>query len=117
MCLFGKQVTSGASSDLQHATRIARMAVAEWGMSEAIGPVYVDSGRHPASADLERRVDSEVGRVLREAHARVTSLLARPHTLFASVFKFHFTIQGERAEAPARTPVLTCSPALALGAC
>lgn len=61
-------------------------------MSEAIGPVYVNSGRHPASADLERRVDSEVGRVLREAHARVTSLLARPHNPFAGVLKFHFTL-------------------------
>lgn len=81
MRLHCEQVSTGASSDLQQATRIARMAVAECGMSEAIGPVYVERGdgaRHPASADLHRRVDSEVSRVLREAHARVTALLARP---------------------------------------
>ena len=72
------QVSTGASQDLQQATRMARMAVAECGMSEAIGPVYVERGGGsgaPASSDLQRRVDGEVGRMLREAHARVTALL------------------------------------------
>lgn len=74
------QVSTGASQDLQQATRMARMAVAECGMSEAIGPVYVERGGGagaPASSDLQRRVDGEVARMLREAHARVTALLVR----------------------------------------
>ena len=74
------QVATGARQDLLEATRMARMAVAECGMSEAIGPVYVERGGGagaPASADLQRRVDGEVGRMLREAHARVTALLVR----------------------------------------
>ena len=75
------QVSTGARQDLKQATRIARMAVAECGMSEAVGPVFVERGGGagaPASADLERRVDGEVGRMLREAHARVTALLVQP---------------------------------------
>jgi hypothetical protein len=69
------QVSSGASHDLQEATRIARHVVTQCGFSDAIGPVHVGE---KASADLQRRVDGEMGRLLREAHARVTALLARP---------------------------------------
>ncbi|KAK9837152.1 hypothetical protein WJX81_006501 [Elliptochloris bilobata] len=104
--VFGSdQVSTGASQDLQQATRIARMAVAECGMSEAIGPVYVERGGGagpPASADLQRRVDGEVGRVLHEAHARVTVLLAEKeaelHTLAGALLE-HETLSG--ADIPA----------------
>ncbi len=68
-------MSSGASHDLQEATRIARHVVTQCGFSDAIGPVHVGER---ASADLQRRVDGEMGRLLREAHARVTALLARP---------------------------------------
>ena len=36
------QVTTGARSDLQQATRWARHMVAECGMSDAIGPLFAD---------------------------------------------------------------------------
>ena len=36
------QVTTGARSDLQRATRWARHMVAECGMSDAIGPLFAD---------------------------------------------------------------------------
>ena len=38
----GAQVTTGARSDLQRATRWARHMVAECGMSDAIGPLFAD---------------------------------------------------------------------------
>src|SRR5438094_926889 len=38
--VFGKEkVTSGASSDIEQATRLARMMVTRWGLSEALGTV------------------------------------------------------------------------------
>ncbi len=39
--IFGyEKVTSGASSDIQYATRMAKNMVASWGMSDKIGPVF-----------------------------------------------------------------------------
>src|SRR5205085_6372180 len=38
--VYGK-ITTGAESDIQQLTQIARQMVARWGMSEAIGPVAV----------------------------------------------------------------------------
>ncbi len=66
------QVTSGARSDFQQATREARHMVTECGMSEEIGPVFVENTE---SADMRRRIDSEVSRILREAYHRVKTLL------------------------------------------
>lgn len=69
------QVTSGARSDFQQATREARHMVSECGMSPEIGPVFVE--REHESPDMRRRIDGEVTRILREAYARVRSLLVR----------------------------------------
>jgi ATP-dependent metalloprotease len=74
--VFGaEQVTSGARSDFQQATREARHMVTECGMSPDIGPVFVE--RDSESPDMRRRIDGEVSRILREAYARVTALLVR----------------------------------------
>ena len=68
----GTQVTSGARSDFQQATREARHMVTECGMSDEIGPVFVENTESP---DMRRRIDGEVSRILREAYNRVTTLL------------------------------------------
>ena len=77
--VFGADaVTSGARSDLQQATALARHMVSECGMSDAIGPMYLAdsaSGRFKPSADTERAVDEEVRRLLKEAYDRVRLLL------------------------------------------
>ena len=51
------QVTSGARSDFQQATREARHMVTECGMSEEIGPVFVENTESP---DMRRRIDGEL---------------------------------------------------------
>ena len=80
------QVTSGARSDFQQATREARHMVTECGMSEDIGPVFVENTESP---DMRRRIDGEVSRILRDAYARVKTLLVgRPtpsHALWKSL--------------------------------
>jgi cell division protease FtsH len=80
------EITTGAESDIQSLTRIARGMVARWGMSEAIGPVAVSDGPqdgfllpgapHPSPA-TEERVDAEVRRIVEEAEDGVTELLGR----------------------------------------
>ncbi|HXD70076.1 MAG TPA: ATP-dependent zinc metalloprotease FtsH [Gaiellales bacterium] len=69
-------MTTGAESDLEQATRIARQMTGRWGMSERIGPVSVLPGPNdeptlfPGAGDASERtrelVDEEVRRILEE---------------------------------------------------
>ncbi|HET9104335.1 MAG TPA: ATP-dependent zinc metalloprotease FtsH [Solirubrobacteraceae bacterium] len=82
--IFG-DLTTGAESDIQQLTRIARGMVGRWGMSPAIGPIAVlpsDGqsmllpGVSETSADTQRLIDSEVHRIVETAHAETTELLS-----------------------------------------
>jgi len=77
-------LTTGAESDIQQLTGIARQMVGRWGMSERIGPiaVIVRDGAGPllpgvaeTSQETQQIVDSEVRRIVDEAHEAVTRLL------------------------------------------
>ena len=78
-------ITTGAESDIQQLTQIARQMVGRWGMSEAIGPIAVlpADGQGPffpgsseTSETTQRLLDEEVRRIVEEAHSAVTSLLS-----------------------------------------
>ena len=85
--LIYDDLTAGAAGDLKQATRLARMMVTQWGMSERIGPVFFrDSEEHPFlgremsetrdhSEHTAQIIDEEVGRILREADERAYRLL------------------------------------------
>ena len=82
--VFGT-ITSGAESDLQQLTAIARQMVGRWGMSEALGPVTVlpSDGQGPllpgvseTSEATRRLIDEEVRRLVEGAHEDVTRLLS-----------------------------------------
>ena len=79
-------ITTGAESDIQNLTAIARSMVARWGMSDEIGPVAVAEGQQdgfflpgaaPASPATQQRVDDETRRIIDEAEDEVTDLLER----------------------------------------
>jgi cell division protease FtsH len=81
--VFGT-ITTGAESDIQQLTMIARQMVGHWGMSEQIGPVSVlpEDGQGPllpgvsaTSEHTQRTVDDEVHRIVESAHQEVTALL------------------------------------------
>jgi cell division protease FtsH len=79
------EITTGAESDLEQATRIARQMAGRWGMSERIGPVSVLPGPNdqptlfPGAGDASERtremVDEEVRRILEECERTATSEL------------------------------------------
>jgi cell division protease FtsH len=78
------QITTGAESDIQQLTQIARQMVGRWGMSEKVGPIAVlpSDGAGPllpgvseTSWETQRLIDDEVRRLVDEAHAGVTQLL------------------------------------------
>ncbi|NIK61359.1 ATP-dependent zinc metalloprotease FtsH [Kribbella shirazensis] len=72
-------VTTGAESDLETATRIARSMVGRWGMSQAVGPVSVlpsdGDPRAVASDALLNTVDEEVRRLIEECYQEARRLL------------------------------------------
>jgi cell division protease FtsH len=81
--VFG-EISTGAESDIEQLTEIARHMVGRWGMSEAIGPVAVlpRDGTGPllpgvseVSSDTRKLVDDEVRRIVDEAHHEVVELL------------------------------------------
>jgi cell division protease FtsH len=76
--------TTGAESDLQQLTAIARGMVGRWGMSPAIGPVTVipADGRGPLlpgaeepSEETQRIIDEEVRRIVEGAYEETVGLL------------------------------------------
>jgi cell division protease FtsH len=73
-------VTSGAESDLQVCTNIARSMVGRWGMSEKIGPVAVfpsegDPRMNGVAEQTLDAVDAEVRRLIEDAYRRALQLL------------------------------------------
>jgi cell division protease FtsH len=77
-------ITTGAESDIEQLTGIARAMVGRWGMSRAIGPIAVlpSEARGPmlpgaseTSPDTQRLIDQEVQRIVQESHQAVTTLL------------------------------------------
>jgi len=92
--VFGRdRVTTGASSDIQQATSIARRYVTQWGLSDTIGPILVGDNeqdlflgreiqsRREISEQTAQLVDSEVKRVVMEAHGRAVSVLTENRSL------------------------------------
>ena len=79
--VFGN-ITTGAESDIQQLTGIARRMVGRWGMSRAVGPIAViplDGAFFPGvqetSESTQRLVDEEVRRIVESAHGEVDELL------------------------------------------
>ena len=79
------QITTGAESDIQQLTQIARQMVGRWGMSDKLGPVSVlpSDGAGPllpgvseTSQQTQWLIDQEVQRMVEQAHAEVTALLS-----------------------------------------
>jgi cell division protease FtsH len=78
-------ITTGAESDIQQLTMIARQMVGRWGMSEAVGPIAVlpEEGQgmflpgvSATSESTQRLVDEQVKQIVHSAHQDVTRLLS-----------------------------------------
>ncbi len=84
--VFG-DITSGAASDLKEATRIARLMVCNWGMSDALGPQTFGQNQElmflgrevqrtqDYSEATAQRIDTEVSALLDSAFGRAESIL------------------------------------------
>lgn len=94
-----QDVTTGASNDLERATKIARAMVTQYGMSEKLGPLtfgqkeeLVFLGREIGeqrnySEDVARAIDEEVRGFVDEAHQRARHILLERRTVLEALAK------------------------------
>ncbi len=129
--VYGK-ITTGAESDLQQLTQIARQMVGRWGMSEKLGPLTLlpSDGSGPllpgaseTSPQTQWLIDQEVQRLVDNLHAEVTELLASHRAQLESLTRA--LLLAETLDAPAayaaasvamRPPAAQPEPERALGA-
>jgi cell division protease FtsH len=110
-------ITTGAESDIQQLTQIARHMVGRWGMSEAIGPVAVlpADGQGPllpgvseTSEHTQELIDEETQRLVAEAHEAVTTLLGEHRDQLESLARALLaseTLDAPEAYAAASVPL------------
>ncbi|MCZ8370716.1 MAG: ATP-dependent zinc metalloprotease FtsH [Porphyrobacter sp.] len=108
--IFGHdKVSSGASSDIQYATSLARNMVTQWGMSDKLGPLqyeeqsegYLGMGaaqRTFRSGSTNELIDTEIKSLVEGAHARATDILKtnedQLHLLAQALLEYE-TLTGE----------------------
>jgi cell division protease FtsH len=105
--------STGAESDLQQLTNIARQMVGRWGMSDKIGPLTVlpsDAqgpllpGASEVSPRTQELIDEEVRRLVEDAHKDVVTLLTEHRSQLDSLAKAlleHETLDEDDAYAAA----------------
>ena len=115
--VFG-EVTTGAESDLEQVTSIAREMVGRWGMSAAIGPMSVLPSKdtepvgfgfdaRSASEHTRQLIDSESRVIVDTAHARALDLLSSHRSNLEALAKAlleHETLDGADAYTAAGIP-------------
>jgi cell division protease FtsH len=126
--VFGRErVTTGAASDIQKATHVARRYVTQWGLSDAIGPIQVGDNeqelflgreiqhRREVSEQTAQLVDAEVKRVIDQAYERAAAVIKEHiellHALAAALLEretltredITMMLRGEKL--PPRTPI------------
>jgi len=100
-------ITTGAESDIQQLTQIARLMVGRWGMSDKLGPVALlpSEGSGPllpgvseTSPQTQWLIDQEVQRMIEDAHGEVTRLLTEHRNQLDSLS--HALLEAETLDAP-----------------
>jgi cell division protease FtsH len=92
------EISTGAQNDLQRATDIARAMVTEWGMSDALGAINYDGHKRSKFLDIPlgpergayaedtaRLIDSEVKRIMTDAHVEARRVLTEHRDQLESV--------------------------------
>jgi cell division protease FtsH len=126
--VFGA-ISTGAESDIDQLTELARQMVGRWGMSPAIGPVAViprDGSTSPfggpeLAPETQKLIDEEVRRIVAEAHEQVVELLQENRSRLDSLAQAlleHETLDEDDAyaaaglrapDAPAAAPYATAA--------
>src|SRR5204862_3174571 len=104
------KVTSGAASDIEQATKLARLMVTRWGLSEELGTVaygenqeevflgYSVARTQNISEETSRKIDAEIRRLVEAGYAEANKILeekrADLETLARGLLEFE-TLTGD----------------------
>ena len=112
--LFCEDITTGASNDLERATKLARQMVTRYGMSKVLGTQVFGEAQHEVflgrdyadkqdySPETALRIDGEVSRIMRQAHEKAKAILeehADQMRTMAGVLLERETVEGEAVQA------------------
>ena len=96
-----KDISTGASNDIERASDIARSMVTKWGMSDSIGNMALDSSRevflgrdyqsqHNYSEELAAKIDTEVKSILDNCYANAIKLLSENRSILDNMVRVLF---------------------------
>jgi cell division protease FtsH len=116
------EVSTGAESDIDQLTDLARQMVGRWGMSPAVGPIAViprDGAQSPfggpeISPSTQKLLDDEVHRIVADAHEQVSALLRENRSRLdglAAALLAHETLDEADVYAAAGVPRPSAPPA------
>lgn len=94
------KITSGAASDLQHTTRLAKHMVYRLGMGETTGLIVYDPDSGPVSSETHTRMDADVRQILDASYATVLAFLKQHRPALdalADALLARETLTGEEA--------------------
>ena len=107
-------ITTGASNDIERATKMAKQMVTRFGMSEKLGPQTFGEASHEVflgrdfsanadySPEIAYEIDKEISRLIDEAYERARAILTERRTqldLMAEVLMERETVDKEELEA------------------
>lgn len=132
---FGKDnITSGASSDIEQATKLARAMVTQWGFSDQLGQVAYGENQQEVflghsvaqqknvSEATAQKIDNEIRRLIDEAYTEAKRIITEQNHEFVALAEGlleYETLTGDeikaliRGEKPARISATTRRPAAA----
>ncbi len=135
-----EDICTGASNDIERATKLAKNMVTRWGLSDELGPVAYGSdsdevfiGRdyghvRDYSEEVAARIDTEVRRIVEEGYERALVILSENREQldalanflleyekvneqeFLQIMKGELTVESRRAEEAAKKPASEINP-------
>lgn len=121
--LIFKEITTGASNDIEQATKLAHAMVSRFGMCDEFGMVTMEATQNQylggdaslsCSMETQTRIDQKVSEIIQEQYNRATALLQANTPKLHEIAKYlyeHETITGEEFMQILNRPQITAQPA------